>query len=153
MTPRVKTSSVKHLLASKTTRSTAAVALASMIFVLTSCGGGANTDTDTATDTGTAGSGSVVGSSPVTTSATSVVDLPTTNVPVSIYADKVISNAEAASLVGMTEAAALREVQARGWRVRVVGRDGELYAVTMDYSAGRLNFTITNGVITACTVG
>ena len=147
--PRVKASSVKRLLVSKTTRSTAAVALASMIFVLTSCGGSA----DTATDTGTAGSGSVVGSSPVTTSATSVVDLPTTNAPVSIYADKVISNAEAASLVGMTEAAALREVQARGWRVRVVGRDGELYAVTMDYSAGRLNFTITNGVITACTVG
>jgi len=119
-----------------------------MIFVLTSCGGGsADTDTDTA------GSGSVVGSSPVTTTKTSVVDLPTTNVPVSIYEDKVVSDAEASSLVGMTEAAALREVQARGWRVRVVGRDGELYAVTMDYSAGRLNFTITNGVITACTVG
>ena len=148
MKPHGKASSVKHSPASKTTRSTAAVALASMIFVLTSCGGGS---ADTATDA--AGSGSVVGSSPVTTSATSVVDLPTTNVPVSIYADKVISNAEAASLVGMTEAAALREVQARGWRVRVVGRDGELYAVTMDYSAGRLNFTITNGVITACTVG
>jgi hypothetical protein len=122
-----------------------------MITVLTACGG--STDTDTDTDTDAAGSGSVVGSSPVTTSKTSVVDLPTTNVPVSIYEDKVISNAEAASLVGMTEAAALREVQARGWRVRVVGRDGEMYAMTMDYSAGRLNFTITNGVITACTVG
>ena len=152
MKPHGKASSVKHLQASKTTRITAAVALASIILVLTACGGG-SADTDTDTDTDAAGSGSVIGSSPVTTSATSVVDLPTTNVPVSIYADKVISNAEAASLVGMTEAAALREVQARGWRVRVVGRDGELYAVTMDYSAGRLNFTITNGVITACTVG
>lgn len=148
MTLHVEDSSVKHLLASKTTRSTKAVALASILLVLTACGGGS-----TATDADAAGSGSVVGSSTVTTSATSVVDLPTTNVPVSIYSDKVISNAEAASLVGMTEAAALREVQARGWRVRVVGRDGELYAVTMDYSAGRLNFTITNGVITACTVG
>lgn len=146
MTLHVEDSSVKHLLASKTTRSTKAVALASILLVLTACGGGS-------ADTDAAGSGSVVGSSTVTTSATSVVDLPTTNVPVSIYSDKVISNAEAASLVGMTEAAALREVQARGWRVRVVGRDGELYAVTMDYSAGRLNFTITNGVITACTVG
>ena len=150
MTPHGKASSARHLLASKTTRITAAVALASIILVLTACGGGS---ADTATNTDATGSGSVVGSSPVTTSAISVVDLPTTNVPVSIYADKVISNAEAASLVGMTEAEALREVQARGWRVRVVGRDGELYAVTMDYSAGRLNFTITNGVITACTVG
>ena len=149
MKPHGKASSAKHLLASKTTRSIAAVALASLTLGLTSCGGNA----DTATNTDATGSDSVVGSSPVTTSATSVVDLPTTNVPVSIYADKVISNAEAASLVGMTEADALREVQARGWRVRVVGRDGELYAVTMDYSAGRLNFTITNGVITACTVG
>lgn len=149
MTPHGKASSAKHLQASKTTRSIAAVALASLTLGLTSCGGSA----DTAANTDAAGSGSVVGSSPVATSATSVVDLPTTNVPVSIYSDKVISSAEAASLVGMTEAAALREVQARGWRVRVVGRDGELYAVTMDYSAGRLNFTITNGVITACTVG
>ena len=130
------------------------MALVSMTVFLTACGGGsADTDTDTDTDTGAAGSGPVIGSSPVTTSKTSVVDLPTTNVPVSIYEDKVISNAEAASLVGMTEAAALREAQARGWRVRVVGRDGEMYAMTMDYSAGRLNFTITNGVITACTVG
>ncbi len=122
------------------------MALASLVVVLTACGGGS-------TDTEATGSGSVAGSSPVTTSKTSVVDLPPTNVPVSIYEDKVISDAEAASLVGMTEAAALREVQARGWRVRVAGRDGEMYAMTMDYSAGRLNFTITDGVITACTVG
>jgi hypothetical protein len=119
-----------------------------MIVVLAACGGGSADE-----EADAAGSGSVVGSSPVTTTKTSVVDLPPTNVPVSIYEDKVISNAEAASLVGMAEAEALREVQARGWRVRVVGRDGEMYAMTMDYSAGRLNFTITNGVITACTVG
>jgi hypothetical protein len=148
MTPHRKASSIKHSSASGTTSKVAAVALVSMITVLTACGGGSADE-----EADAAGSGSVVGSSPVTTSKTSVVDLPTTNVPVSIYEDKVISNAEAASLVGMTEAAALREVQARGWRVRVVGRDGEMYAMTMDYSAGRLNFTITNGVITACTVG
>jgi len=150
MTPHRKASSIKHSSASGTTSKVAAVALVSMTVFLTACGGGS---ADTDTDTDAAGSGSVVGSSPVTTTKTSVVDLPTTNVPVSIYEDKVISNAEAAALVGMTEAAALREAQARGWRVRVVGRDGEMYAMTMDYSAGRLNFTITNGVITACTVG
>ena len=124
----------------------ASVVLVAMVGVLAACGGKDK-------EAETPGTGSVVGIAPGVTIEDSVVDLPTTNVPVSIYEDKVISDAEAVSLVGMAEAAALREAQARGWRVRVVGRDGEAYAVTMDYSAGRLNFTITNGVITASTVG
>lgn len=148
MTTAQKASSIKHLYARKTMSKTTASVAASALFVLAGCGGaGADTDTDTL------GRGVIVGSAPGTTLPSSVVDLPTTSVPVSIYEDKTISNAEASSLVGLKEAEALREAQDRGWRVRVVGRDGELYAVTMDYSAGRLNFTIVNGVVSASTVG
>lgn len=147
MTTEKKDPKTKQVLSYATMSKMTVAMMVSMLGVLAGCGGRANTDS------GTTEGGSVVESSPTTTSETVVVDLPTTNVPVSIYADKVISDPEAASLVGMKEADALREVQARGWRVRIVGRDGELYAVTMDYSAGRLNFTIVNGVVSASTVG
>lgn len=147
MTPEKTALSAKQFLSYPTMSKIAVAMMVSMLGVLAGCGGSADTDP------GAIESGSVVESNATTTPEAAIVDLPTTNVPVSIYTDKVISDTEAASLVGMKEADALREVQARGWRVRVVGRDGELYAVTMDYSAGRLNFTIVNGVVSASTVG
>lgn len=36
---------------------------------------------------------------------------------------------------------------------RVVKRDGESFAVTMDYSPTRVNFTIESGIVTDVTVG
>lgn len=87
------------------------------------------------------------------TSPTVVVDLPTTDVPVKIGEDALSNNAEASALVGLSEEAALLQSHIRGWVVRVVARDGEIFAVTMDYSAGRVNLTIVDGVVSAYTMG
>jgi hypothetical protein len=68
-------------------------------------------------------------------------------------ATAVISDSEAATLIGLTEDDAIATATDRGWAVRVVERDGEQFAVTEDYSTSRVNLTITNGAVTAVTVG
>ncbi|MBK5268211.1 MAG: hypothetical protein JJE47_12330 [Acidimicrobiia bacterium] len=65
----------------------------------------------------------------------------------------VISDSEAATLIGLTEGDAIATASDRGWIVRVVERDGEQSAVTEDYSTSRVNLTITNDTVTAVTVG
>lgn len=64
-----------------------------------------------------------------------------------------ISDEEAADLIGLTEDQAFAEATARGWEVRVASRDGEWFALTMDFLSNRVNFTVEDDVVTAITVG
>jgi hypothetical protein len=59
----------------------------------------------------------------------------------------------AATLIGMTEDAAIAAIVAEGLTARVVARNGENFMVTEDYSVSRINLVIDNDVVTAATVG
>lgn len=67
--------------------------------------------------------------------------------------DVVIADADAQALVGATEAEATEAAKSKGWDVRVVSRDGEDFAVTMDYRMDRVNLTVVDDVVTAASVG
>lgn len=72
------------------------------------------------------------------------------------YDDKEYSSqAEADSgggYVGLDEKAALERAERKGKPARVVKRDDENLAITMDLRDGRLNFTVNDGVVTAVDV-
>lgn len=55
---------------------------------------------------------------------------------------------EAAVLVGLTEAEATAEAEARGWSLRVARLDGEDLALTEDYSPTRVNVAVEAGEVT-----
>lgn len=59
----------------------------------------------------------------------------------------------AKQLEGFSEAAAETCVTEAGLMWRVVGRDGEWFAVTLDYNPQRLNTVITNSIVTEVSVG
>lgn len=49
--------------------------------------------------------------------------------------------------IGLTEEAALEKAENEKKAARVVKRDGQDLPVTMDFSKGRLNFTVNNGKV------
>jgi hypothetical protein len=108
--------------------------------------GGTAPGTSTGSTPGTAGSAGSKGSTPGTAGATCK---PGTTVPKPTQepTDTVTANLHAA-LVGCTEADATSRAQAAGWTVRVVRRDGEDFAVTMDFNPARLNLSIEKGIVT-----
>jgi hypothetical protein len=59
----------------------------------------------------------------------------------------------AKQLEGFSEAAAESCVTEAGLVWRVVGRDGEWFAVTLDYSPQRVNAVITHSILTEVSVG
>ncbi len=73
--------------------------------------------------------------------------------PVGDPAGETIDPDEAATLVGVTEDAALELAAERGWTVRIVARDGEFFAVTDDYSPTRVNLTIVDGAVAEVSIG
>jgi len=66
-------------------------------------------------------------------------------------ADSTLNYAQ--QLEGFSEAAAESCVTEAGLVWRVVGRDGEMFAVTLDYSPQRVNAMIENSVVTEISVG
>ncbi|MEE9415254.1 MAG: META domain-containing protein [Acidimicrobiales bacterium] len=56
-------------------------------------------------------------------------------------------------LIGLTEAAAGELADAAGRPWRVVSRDGEDFAVTLDYSEDRLNFTVVDDKVVNVEIG
>jgi Flp pilus assembly protein TadD len=59
----------------------------------------------------------------------------------------------AASVVGMSEDDAVKAIKDAGYTSRVVERDGEKFAVTMDLQPDRINLTIRDDTVTKATVG
>ena len=64
-----------------------------------------------------------------------------------------ITNEEANTLLGMSEQEANTTAEANGWVVRIAARDGEQFALTMDYNPKRVNLTIDNGVVSDVFIG
>lgn len=55
--------------------------------------------------------------------------------------------------LGLSETDAAKKAREKGHTYRVVDRDGEYYAVTMDYQPSRLNFSIISGKVKSATCG
>ncbi len=67
--------------------------------------------------------------------------------------DVVITAEQAATLIGKTEAIAEADAHANGWVWRVGRRDGEEFALTMDYCECRVTVSIDNDIVTEAVVG
>jgi len=64
-----------------------------------------------------------------------------------------ITQESADVLVGMAETDATKSAEAKGWVVRVGSRDGEDFALTMDYRTDRVTLTVKADKVTAVVVG
>lgn len=60
---------------------------------------------------------------------------------------------QANELLGLTEDEAVAYADSQGWGVRIAARDGEQFALTMDYSPTRVNLTIEGGFVTYVFIG
>ena len=60
---------------------------------------------------------------------------------------------EANALLGMTEAEATSYAESQGWTVRIASRDGEQFALTMDYMPTRVNLSIDQGLVSYVFIG
>lgn len=65
----------------------------------------------------------------------------------------VITAEQAATLVGKTETVAEAQAHANGWVWRIGSRDGEQFALTMDYCECRVTVAIDGGIVTDAVVG
>ncbi len=63
------------------------------------------------------------------------------------------AEALAAEVVGLGEDDAVAAIEAAGLVARVIERDGESLPATMDYREDRVNLSVTDGTVTAATVG
>jgi hypothetical protein len=96
---------------------------------------------------------------------TDAVDaVPATDVPVpdtavepavdpAVEPDMTVAQEVADSVVGMSEAEATKTAEAKGLTVRVGSRDGEDFALTMDYRTDRVTLTVIADKVTAATPG
>jgi hypothetical protein len=57
------------------------------------------------------------------------------------------------TVLGMSEAEATKIAEAKGLTVRVGSRDGEDFALTMDYRSDRVTLTVVAGIVTAVVPG
>jgi hypothetical protein len=73
--------------------------------------------------------------------------------PVPIEESEAIKQSVAEQLIGMKEESAQLCAESNGWGYRVGERDGELFALTMDYRFDRITVSITKAIITAVAVG
>ena len=73
--------------------------------------------------------------------------------PVTLKAEEEISESRALQLIGMKESGAEVCAAANRWLYRVGERDGEPFAVTMDYRPNRVTVSVRSGTISAVTVG
>jgi hypothetical protein len=67
--------------------------------------------------------------------------------------DMSVAQDVADTVLGMSEAEATKMAEARGLTVRVGNRDGEDFALTMDYRSDRVTLTVVAGIVTAVTPG
>lgn len=73
--------------------------------------------------------------------------------PVRLASEPEIPAARARQLIGMRERTASACAVVNGWGFRVGERDGEQFAVTMDYSPQRVTVAVQSDRVTAVTVG
>ena len=97
--------------------------------------------------------------------ADAVNEVPMTEVPVpdtavatpsvdpAVDPDMSVAQDVADTVLGMSEAEATQTAEAKGLTVRVGSRDGEDFALTMDYRTDRVTLTVVAGIVTAVTPG
>jgi hypothetical protein len=85
--------------------------------------------------------------------APSTVATPAECPPADVADSVEITVQRAELLLGFSEADAQRCAAQLGWSYRVGQRDGESFAVTMDYSLQRVTVTVADDIVTAITVG
>ena len=97
--------------------------------------------------------------------ADAVNEVPMTEVPVpdtavatpsvdpAVDPDMSVAQDVADTVLGMSEAEATKTAEAKGLTVRVGSRDGEDFALTMDYRTDRVTLTVVAGIVTAVTPG
>ena len=97
--------------------------------------------------------------------ADAVNEVPMTEVPVpdtavatpsvdpAVDPDMSVAQDVADTVLGMSEAEATQTAEAKGLTVRVGSRDGEDFALTMDYRTDRVTLTVVDGIVTAVTPG
>lgn len=73
--------------------------------------------------------------------------------PITIRDEVEISQPRAAQLIGMTEKSAQTCAAANGWLYRVGERDGEQFAVTLDFRSNRVTVSVASDMITRVDVG
>lgn len=56
-------------------------------------------------------------------------------------------------MVGLSESEAVEAAVGNGWQARIGSRDGEDFALTMDYRFDRVTLTIVGDKVTAVSVG
>ena len=66
---------------------------------------------------------------------------------------QIITQENANTLVGLSETDATKAVESKGWVVRIGSRDGENFALTMDYRPDRVTLTVVSDKVTAATPG
>jgi hypothetical protein len=67
--------------------------------------------------------------------------------------DMSVAQDVADTVLGMSEAEATKIAEAKGLTVRVGSRDGEDFALTMDYRSDRVTLTVVAGIVTAVVPG
>ena len=85
--------------------------------------------------------------------APGAIATPTECPPADVADQNEISVQRAELLLDFSEADAQRCAAQLGWLYRVGQRDGESFAVTMDYSLQRVTVTVADDIVTAITVG
>lgn len=55
---------------------------------------------------------------------------------------------DAGTFIGMEENAARTAIEAQGYVMRVIARDGENYIITLELNTNRINVAVVNGIIT-----
>ena len=81
------------------------------------------------------------------------VATPSVDVDPAVNPDMSVAQDVADTVLGMSEAEATQTAEAKGLTVRVGSRDGEDFALTMDYRTDRVTLTVVAGVVTAVTPG
>lgn len=64
-----------------------------------------------------------------------------------------ISQADANTLIGLTEQEAVKTSQSKGWVVRIAARDGENFMLTTDFVTNRVNLSVEKNLVTSVVVG
>jgi hypothetical protein len=60
---------------------------------------------------------------------------------------------DTSSVVGLTENAAVKLIESKGFSARVVSRDAEVLPVTMDYRLERVNISVEQGSVVSANIG
>ena len=90
---------------------------------------------------------------PMTEVPATAAPVPETGTGAAVEPIALITQADADTLVGLSESDATKTVESKGWVVRIGSRDGEDFALTMDYRTDRVTLTVKSDKVTAVVVG